>query len=140
MSDAVRCGKDSVPRVFDRIRVEKVGEGPVSTIQEDMERAMKFRARPSKSTWKRGNVETSEASVEIVHGEGEVGVEAEGGGRELSGVAPSAEVAYDDAVWRLRKKDREKGALLVMMTWCRKDVRLKSNKLPSSLWHIPTGD
>ena len=137
MSDAVRCGEDSVPRVFDRIRVEKVGEGRGFHDLKDMERAMKFRARPSKSTWKRGNVETSEASVEIVHGEGEVGVEAEGGGGELSGVAPRAEVAYDDAVWRLR--ERVKGALLVMMTWCRKDVRLKSSRLPSSLWHMPTG-
>lgn len=108
MSDAVRGGEDSVPRVFDRIRVEKVGEGPVSAVQKDIERAMKFRARPSKSTWKRGNVETSEASVEIVHGEGEVGVEAEGGGRELSGVAPRAEVADDDAVWRLIKRERER--------------------------------
>lgn len=53
-----------------------------------MKRAMKFRANPSKSTWKRGNVETSQASVEIVHGEREVGVEAEGGGGELAGVAP----------------------------------------------------
>ena len=75
--------------------------------------------------------------MEVVHGEGEVGVEAEGGGRELSGVAPSTEVAYDDAVWGRGERN---GALPRMMTWWRKDVRLKSSRLPSSLWQIPTVD
>ena len=59
---------------------------------------MKFRAIPSRSTWKRGNVETSETRVEIVHGESDMGVEAERGGGKLARVAPGTEITYDDAV------------------------------------------
>ena len=73
--------------------------------------------------------------MEIVHGEGDVGVEAERGGGELARVAPAAEVAHDDAVCRRRDKKR---ALPRMITWCKKEVRLKSSKLPSSLWQMPT--
>ena len=103
VSDAVGSGDDAVPRVVDRLSVEQVQSRSQREFGRDMKRAMKFRAIPSKSTWKRGNGETSEASVEIVHGEGDVGVEAERGGGELARVAPAAEVAHDDAVCMRRE-------------------------------------